>query len=74
MSENIVLHTNESVNRFGIEPALVESTIINAKVTYKVHFAMSLTEEDKKLLQLYSLQHGQTAAATVHQWIQLHCK
>lgn len=43
------------------------------KIKRKV-LSLSLTEEDKKLLQLYSLQHGQTAAATVHQWIQLHCK
>lgn len=43
------------------------------KIKRKV-LSLSLTEEDKMLLQTYSLQHGQTAAATVHQWIQLHCK
>ena len=43
------------------------------KIKRKV-LSLSLTEEDKALLQTYSIQHGQTAAATVHQWIQLHCR
>ena len=46
MSECIVLPQTETVNRFGLEPALLEGIIINENVTWKVHYAQSLTDED----------------------------
>ena len=36
--------------------------------------SLSITTEDKRLLQIYSLEHGQTAAATIHELIQKYCK
>lgn len=43
----ILSHDSVSVNnRFGLKPALLETIIINEKVTYKVHFAMSLSDDD----------------------------
>lgn len=45
MSISIVADSEKSVNRFGLEPAVLESVVINEKVTYKIHYALSLTDE-----------------------------
>ena len=36
-------------------------------------FSLSITKEDKKKLQLYSIEHGKTIASIIHEWIHEHC-
>lgn len=36
-------------------------------------FSLSITKEDKKKLQLYSVEHNKTIAGIIHEWIQEHC-
>ena len=48
MCENIVMDSEKSVNRFGLMPSVLETTVINEKVTYKIHYALNLTDSQIK--------------------------
>ena len=45
MNNKIVNDSEKSVNRFGLEPMVLESIVINQKVTEKIHFAFNLTDK-----------------------------
>lgn len=66
MSENIVSVSKESVNRFGLEPVVLESVVINEKVTYKIHYALNLSDAQISKAGVSGLKFSDGVLANKH--------